>query len=379
MRVVYTHATRLAGAGIGSIAYQFLRVLHRAGVLEQAIVAYGNPGDLPPERLRVFPWMRAVAWLARDYQPLRDALFDWAASRRLPAADLFHGWSHQCLRSLGRARALGMVTVVERQNSHDLHQARLLEEEFRRWGIRRKPVWGWGMKRGLAEFAVADFITVPSPFAYESMVREGIGEDRLFLVPYGVDVERFRPPDDPPSGPFRALFVGQVSLRKGVPYLLEAWDRLRLPRAELWLAGRITPDARPVVRPYLRHPAIRFLGHVRDVPALYRQAHLFVFPSLEEGSALVTYEAMASGLPLVFTYNSGAVARDGVEGIQVPIRDVEALAAAIERVYRDPRLRRRLGEAGRRRALEHTWEAAGERLLAAYREALRRKGRWVEF
>ncbi len=375
MRVIYTHAAKFAGAGIGSIAYQFVRTIHRAGYLERAIVGYAANHDLPPEKVVTFPWMRVIARLARDNQPLRDATFDRVAARFIRPCDIFHGWSHQCLHSLRRAKALGAVTFVERQNAHDRVQYRLVGEEFERWGFRgHEPVRPWGMRRGLAEFETADFITVPSRFAYESMLAEGIPEARLFLIPYGVDVTRFTP-GEPPRDVFRLLFVGQVSLRKGVPYLLQAWERLRLPQAELWLAGRVTPDAQRVVAPYRNHPTIRFLGHVRDVPAVYRQASAFVLPSIEEGSALVTYEAMAAGLPLIFTYNSGAVARDGVEGIQVPIRDVDALAAAIERLYREPDLRREMGRAGRQRAEAYTWEAAGERLLAAYREALHRKGK----
>ncbi|UCC62812.1 MAG: glycosyltransferase family 4 protein, partial [Anaerolineae bacterium] len=287
----------------------------------------------------------------------------------------FHGWSHQCLHSLRRAKVLGATTFVERQNSHEYNQYRLVKEEFERWGFGdHEPVRSWGMRRGLAEFEMADFITVPSPFVYESMLAEGIAERRLFLVPYGVDPVRFRP-GGPPADLFRLLFVGQVCLRKGVPYLLQAWERLCLPRAELWLAGRETPDAKRVIAPYRDLPTVRFLGHVRDVPAVYRQASALALPSIEEGSALVTYEAMACRLPLIFTYNSGAVARDGIEGIQVPIRDVDTLAAAIERLYREPQLRLEMGRAGRKRAEEYTWEATGHRLISAYRIALASEGK----
>jgi glycosyltransferase involved in cell wall biosynthesis len=374
MRVVYANAAKFASAGIGSIAYQFAQAIYRAGCLQQAIIAYTDGHDLPPCKVTAFPWMRAVARLARDNAPWRDATFDRFASFFIRPCDIFHGWSHQCLHSLRRARALGAITFVERQNSHERNQQRLVKEEFERWGFRdHEPVRPWGMRRGLAEFEITDFITVPSLFAYESMLAEGIPEHRLFLVPYGVDPTRFIP-GEPPEGVFRLLFVGQVSLRKGVPYLLQAWEQLHLPRAELWLAGRVTPDAEQFVAPYRDRPSICFLGHVREVASLYRQVSAFVLPSIEEGSALVTYEAMASGLPLIFTRNSGAVSRDGIEGFRVPIREVDALAAAVERLYQDPDLRREMGQAGRERAEEYTWEAAGHRLLAVYQEALLRRG-----
>ena len=372
MQIVYTVSAKFAGAGIGFTAYQFVRVIYRNGHLKKAIVGYEGPHDIPRDRVRSFPWMRAVARAFRDYSLVRDVLFDHTAAFVIPPADIFHGWSHQCLHSLARAKALGAITFLERPNSHDVYQDRLLREEYARWGYRPpRRLRAWGIRRGVAEYERADYITVPSAFAYKSMVAEGVPKDKLFLVPYGVDVERFTP-GTPPRDVFRLLFVGQVSLRKGIPYLLQAWQRLRLPRAELWLAGRVTADAAHIVAPYRDDESIRFLGHVRDLPPVYRQASAFVLPSIEEGSALVTYEALASGLPLIVTPHTGAVAREGKEALYVPIRDVNALASAILTLYEDVALREHMGRAARALALEYTWERAGERLLQAYATALER-------
>jgi glycosyltransferase involved in cell wall biosynthesis len=84
-------------------------------------------------------------------------------------------------------------------------------------------------------------------------------------------------------------------------------------------------------------------------------ADVFVFPSLFEGSAVVSYEALACGLPSVVTPSAGSVVRDGVEGFVVAPRDVEALAARMERLGRDPALRARMARAARARALEYDW------------------------
>jgi len=376
VEAIYTCAATFAGAGIGYTAYQRVRNIHKAGCLKEVITGYTQrQPHVPSSKILTFPWMRIVAWLTRDANVIRDLIFDRAASWFVQPCDVFHGWSDQCLFSLRRARALGAVTFVERPNSHPRSQQQLLEEEFSRWGyVAHKPVDPVGMKRALAEFEEADFITVPSKFAYDSMIAEGVPKEKLFLIPYGVDTQRFRP-GSPPVGTFRLLFVGQVSLRKGVPYLLEAWQRLHLPHAELWLVGRVMPNIRHAISSFLTDQTIRFLGHRKDPSPLYQVASAFVLSSIEEGSALVTYEAMASGLPLIFTPNCGAVSRDGIEGIQVPIRDVDALAAAIERLYEDPGLAREMGQAGRRRAEDFTWEAVGPLLLSAYRKALRTRGK----
>jgi glycosyltransferase involved in cell wall biosynthesis len=98
------------------------------------------------------------------------------------------------------------------------------------------------------------------------------------------------------------------------------------------------------------------------MPAYFQQADVFVFPSLYEGSALVIYEALASGLPVITTPNSGSVVRDGLEGYVVPIRDARALAEKIAQLYSDRALRKDMGARARRRAEEYPWSAYRRRL-----------------
>jgi glycosyltransferase involved in cell wall biosynthesis len=191
----------------------------------------------------------------------------------------------------------------------------------------------------------------------------------VVVTPRAADDTAFYPAASPPER-FAVLFAGDIGLRKGLPYLLEAWDRLALPGAELWLAGRVRSDGRFLAERYGQRDDVRFPGHVADMPALYRQASICVLPSLSEGSAKVLYEAMASGLPIVYTTACGAVAQNGVEGIQVPARDVDALALAIERLYQDADLRRAMGQAGVRLMAEYTWEHARARWLRLYHSLL---------
>jgi glycosyltransferase involved in cell wall biosynthesis len=101
-----------------------------------------------------------------------------------------------------------------------------------------------------------------------------------------------------------------------------------------------------------------------EVHALFQDADAFVYPSLHEGSAFVTYEALASGLPVITTPNAGSVVRDGEEGYVVPIRDVDAIVDRVERLQRDPELRAAMSLAARRRALDFTWDAYRTRVAA---------------
>ncbi len=205
-----------------------------------------------------------------------------------------------------------------------------------------------------AEIREADGIMVPSEYVRQTLLARGAAAERIFVLPYGVDVERFRPAPKTGHGPFRILFVGQLSQRKGIRYLLEAVKRLRLPDTELVLVGKMIGGEHAFV-PY--RDTFRHVTHVpyHEVHRLFQEADIFVYPSLHEGSAFATYEAMASGLPIVTTLNSGSVARDGQDGFVVPIRDVEALMEKIETLYRNPALRTAMGESARERACAFTW------------------------
>jgi glycosyltransferase involved in cell wall biosynthesis len=150
------------------------------------------------------------------------------------------------------------------------------------------------------------------------------------------------------------LFVGSLSQRKGIKYLLEAVRRLNLPNSELLLVGKMVanPDA---LKPYAG--LFRHVPHVpyHEVHTLYQDADIFVYPSLHEGSAFATYEALASGLPVVATAETGSVVRDGEEGFIVQMRDVEGLMARIEQLYRNPALRAEMALKARACAEEFTW------------------------
>jgi glycosyltransferase involved in cell wall biosynthesis len=155
-----------------------------------------------------------------------------------------------------------------------------------------------------------------------------------------------------------------------VPYLLEAWRRLAWKDAELWIAGQNKLSAELRTK-YGVLSRVRFLGHVSNPVQVFQNADAFVFPSLAEGSALVTYEALACGLPVLTTPNAGSIVRDGVEGFIVPIRDVDALANRLEQLRTDERLRKEMSKAARVRAEAYTWDRYGDTLVEAITKLVR--------
>ena len=315
-------------------------------------------GDAPP---------RAIANLGR----MADAKFDRSVSRRLrrhPNAHVVHAYEGSALSTFEAAARLGIRRVLDVPAAHE-YASRLLAEEAVELGM---PDPTGEIKRYTPriqpERDAADVLLAPSEFVRSCLLDHGTPDDRIRLVPYGVDPERFHP-TPPADDVFRVVFTGTIGLRKGVRYLLEAWRRLALPRAELLLLGSPDDAGRRLLAEYEGH--YRWLGQLPkiDVAEVFGSADVFVLPSLAEGSALVTYEAMALGLPIVTTPNSGSWVRDGVDGFIVPSRSVEQLMERLEQLYRDRDLVQTLGMNGREFVVANlTWDHYRERLAGVYAE-----------
>ncbi len=371
LRVNYSTGSRFAGGGNGNTSYHAVRGLHRHAMLARLICGSYRPTEIPADRIRSLGWTsrllrRLAIYDSRnrlDYAYRR--LYDRWAALQLGSCHVFHGWSGYCLETMERARQKGALTVLDRALAHPIYLNELLRDAYRPAGLKHHTPPAAG--RVVQEIACADYVLIPSDFVRESFLSQGVPGEKLIQIPFGVDLDRFAPTASAPARPFTALFAGQVSLRKGVPTLLEAWKRLAWKDAELWLAGqqKLPPALRAQ---YRQSPGVRFLGHVAEIREAFQAADVFVFPSLAEGSALVTYEAMASGLPVIVTPNSGSVARHGIEGLIVPAGDADALAAGLEALRADESLRREMGRAARSRVQAYDWNTYGDRVAAAHQQ-----------
>ena len=212
-----------------------------------------------------------------------------------------------------------------------------------------------------------------------------VPRERIRVVHCGIDCDLFRPNDAGELDGRRrtVLFVGNIVASKGARVVFEAVMRLRskYPDVCLQLLGRDEDDEcerfRRIARAAGAEGIVESLGFKSDrgeLPAIYRRAHVFASPSSHEGGVANTYvEAMACGCPVIASTSGGAgeAVTDGLSGFLVPPGDVEATAAAIDRVLGDPELRRRMGDAGRRRAKEYfALDKYICRVLAAYQETI---------
>lgn len=274
------------------------------------------------------------------------------------------GCDSHALYTLRAAKKVGAIAILDQVIGHVDAGNKILSEEkalHPEIGSAFRPTAPRMVRRCIEEVREADYIFVPSDYVRESITPFGADPARIFMLPYGVNLTQFAPTPERPVPPFNILFAGHIGMRKGVLYLLEAVRRIDNPDLHVILLGNIEGDGE-WLRPYdglFTH--LRHLPH-QEIPAVFADAHIYVYPSLHEGSTVSIYEAMASGLPVVTTPNAGSVVRDGTDGFIVPVRDVDATRDRIERLYRDPALRAAMAESTAARAADYSWDSYGRRV-----------------
>ena len=311
-------------------------------------------------------------WIGQQPDPFVSQRHDRIVATRLrPGADLFIGWSSQCRASIAAARRFGMTTIVERGSAHIEWQRQQLSDEAQRTGLPIELPHPRTIEQELAEYEAADFIAVPSAFAAQTFITRGVPAAKVLVNPYGVDLALFngRGCDDIRSAVawhgLRVLHVGRVSAQKGVHYLVDAVRRL--PDARLTLVGALDPGMDAVVRK--KHVTVVGAVPGPTLPQYYRDADVFCLLSIQEGLALVLAQAMAMGLPVVATANTGAeeLIDDGENGFIVPARDPAAVAERLLQLAHEPALRCEIGRRARARvAVGFDWAHYGERARAHY-------------
>ena len=306
--------------------------------------------------LSLHRWWNIWDWFSARWIQFRCS----EASKDRPT--IIHCFIECSVRTLRAARSKGMARLLE----VTLPPLVASKAQMAKWGVSESdfPTDLASLKRELAE---SDFVLVQSEFGARTIEALGVPASRILRVNLGLDTEKFRPRiGDRRPGPLRVIFVGQLSRRKGVHHLIQAWRELQLDDAELLLAGN-TKSAPPELLTAIQEtPHCKVLGHLRgqDLLSLYQQADVLVHPSLAEGGCAAIYEGLGCGVPCIVSTHSTSVVRSGVDGIVFPAGDVMALKLAILDLSADATRRQRMGEAARQHAVESLSLAAFSREIA---------------
>jgi len=324
----------------------------RARVLEQIgrlrFIALGTrrgAAGVSPERTRLNPWIGLKTFLAAKFlspfaaESFRAGLlpeFDRWVCRQLTPGDHIissYGYANESFRFV---RAHGGKTFLEAGNSHIENFWETISEEHRRWNCPYPPFAEHWYERARAMLDETDYVLSPSSYVTSSFLARGFQPNQILKNVYPVDLSSFQPSAQarPKERPLTIINTASLSLRKGTPYLLEAFRLIRQkhPSARLLLTRIIQDDVKPVLQKYSDLPIEWSPSLPRAQLAKRLQgADVFVLPSLEEGLARTACEAIACGLQVVLTPNTGAndFVQVGVNAEIVPIRDPAAMAEAI--------------------------------------------------
>lgn len=337
---------------------------------------------LPPEIVER-SWMveillgieRKLHFLLPNFIMTKSRYFDLRGAIRvlMLRPKIVIGCDSHALYTLRAAKKIGAVAILDQVIGHVDAGNKILSEEkalHPEIGSAFRPTAPRMVRRCIQEVQAADYVFVPSNYVRDSIIPFGVDPTHIFMMPYGVSLTQFAPTPEAPVPPFKILFAGHIGMRKGVLYLLEAVRRANNPDIQVVLLGNIDGDG-DWLRPY--EDLFTHISHLphQEIPAVFADAHIYVYPSLHEGSTVSIYEAMASGLPVVTTPNAGSVIRDGIDGFIVPVRDVDATRERIETLYGDPELRTAMAKSTAARAADYSWDAYARRVGDALTSVLK--------
>jgi len=301
--------------------------------------------------------------------------FDKLVQSHMKQADIFVGWSGSVGGAIKQAQQSGSLAILERGSTHILHQEAILREELALNGVEMKHVaHPRVIENELHEYEQTDYIAIPSTFVKKTFIEKGVPPEKLFVNHYGSNFQLDATPTKK-AEEFTVIFCGSGGYRKGLPYLLRAFDELKLPKAKLVVIGHIESGFTDFIKRY-QSDRIIFTGslHRDQLITQFARAHAFCLPSIEEGLALVLLQAMACGLPVICTPNTGAedVIEEGKQGFLIPIRSVDAIKEKILQLYENREQCDAMAQAARRSVCEDfTWDAYGERAFQFYQSILK--------
>lgn len=373
MKVVFSVGVHIPGEGMGNHAYYLVEGLDRQNLLLRAFVMQYHGSGINSEKIRELYVIERIAYRIARYTYsnqylLRDNFFDVWVSQHLKGATMFYGWTHHALWSLKKAKRLNMLTILERANSHPVTYARLLSDEYKKRGMRKEPYHPLVFKKHIKEIKTTEHIAVTSQFTKQSLLENGIDEHRILLTPLGVNFNHFIPRSLSKESSqekttheddiFRVVYVGQLCLRKGVQYLLEAWSKLQFKRAELLLVGDLVDEMQDMLQRCLHQSdTINVLAHISDPVTVYQQASVCILPTLEDGFGLVVLEAMACGIPVIITEHTGAkdCIRPDLDGFIIPPYNADAIADTLLYCYHHRSQLAEMGRNARQQAEQFPW------------------------
>jgi glycosyltransferase involved in cell wall biosynthesis len=328
------------------------------------VKAFNSLGIRYAVRRKMSPGLRTFLWANRKF-------CDDVARQTWPELDAVFTYNGAGLEILEKARTLGKTRIIEQTIAPYAIERELLEHEYSRyadWETRHADAFCDDyIHREESEWKLANGILCGSQFVADGLKERGVACTLCHVVPYGVrsalPLHGAGKKVRQPSPRLRVLTVGTLSLRKGMPYIAEVAKKTK-QIAEFRAVG---PTVLSPIGMAKFSECVEVTGSIprSQLHMHFDWADVFFLPSLCEGSATVTYEAMAHGLPIICTHNTGSLTRDGIEGRVVRIRDVDAMCDVIAQLHAEPELQHSMCQNALNRSIYGGFDAYSARFVAA--------------
>ena len=288
------------------------------------------------------------------------------------------GWSSFSKETFIKAKKFNCIKILERGSTHIEYQKKILNDEFNKLNLKPYLPSNKLIQKELEEYELADYIVVPSEFARKTFIEYGINENKIIKIPYGVDLNEFKPLDISriKGDKFRIICTGTLSVRKGSHILINAFNQLSLKNAELIFVGPIENNFKKILKNFKNLQNIIFVPKQKQEKLIhyYNNSDIFVLCSLEEGLSMVQAQAMACGLPVICTENTGGseIIDDGINGFIIPAQNTDILKQKIIELYNDNEKLEKFKKNAIKKSKKISWEIYGNKVIETYKMILKK-------
>jgi glycosyltransferase involved in cell wall biosynthesis len=310
-------------------------------------------------------------------------IHDWLAARWLRKKgknfDIVHCFALGSLQTMRVAKELGIPTVLERCNAHTRYAYEVVRNECEELGLKMPrgsshKFNAAQLKREEIEYQVADYLFCPSEFVAQTFIDQGFVPDKIERFQYGYKPSlSSRPIKAKRSDGLTVLFAAACTPRKGLHYALNAWlSSTACKTGKFLIAGEFIPGYAECLAEKLSHQSVSRLGFRRDLSDVMQNCDVLILPSIEEGSALVSYDARGAGCLLLASESSGAICEHDVNALVHRAGDVQALSEHLSRLDGNRGLLTKLRNRSNETIDELTWHAAGRKMFESYKRMVAR-------
>ncbi|EMR14354.1 glycosyl transferase group 1 [Methylophaga lonarensis MPL] len=378
LRILALRPSYINNYGIGYAATQLAKFMNKEGEVISHIMSidsvYAKEGNYVKTLLPRF--LNRLATKLFSEQSLKK-FTERRFIRMMKHYDVAHLWPGISVDTVQRVKFMGKVIVMECVNCHQSVAKSILDTESQRLGgVVTNTISQDDIKFENELLEAADFVFGTSPEVINSLLSQGVKTNKIINTSYGLSDEDIHPPSmkkPKAADDLVAIFVGSVIARKGIHLLLDYWLSANVP-GKLKVIGRIAASDRPLVSAYFDKPSIEFIEFTNELHSHYANADVFLLPSLEEGSPLVTYLALGASLPcIVSSMGAGGVIEDDVEGFVINPHHKEQWISAIRQLFTDSSLREKFSRNTGDKAEYYRWQLVASRRADALLRACRSK------